>query len=115
VRVYNASGTLIAQLGGTGLGASLKATSTTLVGPAVWGVNTGAPGVYGQATTGEAVYGYASSSGYGVYGQSVSGESIRGLATAGGGNNHGVRGLNTNGNGAGSNTARGYLCRATPV
>jgi hypothetical protein len=105
VRVYNASGTLIAQLGGTGLGASLKATSTTLVGPAVWGVNTGAPGVYGQATTGEAVYGYASSSGYGVYGQSVSGESIRGLATAGGGNNHGVRGLNTNGNGAGSNTA----------
>jgi hypothetical protein len=105
LRVYNSSGTLIAQLGGTGLGASLKATSTTLVGPALWGVNTGAPGVYGQATTGEGVSGYASSSGYGVYGQSVSGESIRGLATAAGGSNHGVRGLNTNGNGAGQNTA----------
>ena len=108
LRVYNASGTLIAQLGGTGFGAAAKITSTAVVGPALWGENTGATAIYGTNSGSfgaMAIQGYASSSGYGVFGQSVSGESIRGLATAGGGNNHGVRGLNTNGNGAGSNTA----------
>lgn len=115
LRVYNSSGTLIAQIGGTGLGASVKATSTTLVGPAVWGVNTGASGVFGEvttgtgvlgrATTGEGVFGNATSSGYGVLGKSVSGECVRGEATTAGGGNHGVRGLNLNGNGAGQNTA----------
>jgi hypothetical protein len=108
LRVYNASGTLVAQFGGTGFGAAAKITSTAVVGPALWGENTGATAIYGTNSGSfgaMAIQGYASSSGYGVYGQSVSGESIRGLATAGGGNNHGVRGLNTNGNGAGSNTA----------
>jgi hypothetical protein len=108
LRVYNASGTLIAQFGGTGFGAIAKITSVAASGPALWGENTGAAAIYGVntgASPSMAIQGYASSSGYGVYGQSVSGESIRGLATAGGGNNHGVRGLNTNGNGAGSNTA----------
>jgi hypothetical protein len=108
LRVYNASGTLVAQFGGTGFGAAAKITSTAVVGPALWGENTGATAIYGTNSGSfgaMAIQGYASSSGYGVFGQSVSGESIRGLATAGGGNNHGVRGLNTNGNGAGSNTA----------
>ena len=104
LRVYNTSGTLILQAGGTGLGAVVRSYATTLTGPAVWGENSGsAPGVYGQSSSGEAVYGYSSSSN-GVYGQSASYESIRGLATSPGGSNHGVRGLNTNGTGSG-NTA----------
>lgn len=105
LRVYNTSGTLVAQIGGTGLGAIVKATGTTLTGPGVWGVNSGAaPGVYGQSSSGEGVYGI-STSGYGVYGISSSNESIRGYASTAGGTNHGVRGLNANGAGSGSNTA----------
>ena len=83
MRVYNASGTLIAQLGGTGLGASLKATSTPPVGPAVWGVNTGAAGVFGEVTTGEGVYGKATSSGYGVYGLGSTSNGGRFTSTSG--------------------------------
>lgn len=105
LRVYNSSGTKIAQIGGTGLGAVAKVDGTTLTGPAVYGDNSGAaPGVYGESNSGEGVYGL-SSSGYGVYGTSSSNESVRGYATTAGGSNHGVRGLNANGNGSGQNTA----------
>lgn len=105
LRVFNSSGTNIAQIGGSGLGAIAKVNGTTTTGPAVWGDNSGAaPGVYGASSTGEGCYG-VSSSGYGVLGVSTSNESVRGRADTAGGSNHGVRGLNNNGNGAGQNTA----------
>lgn len=97
LKVYSGS-TVTLQAGGSGLGSILKVNSTTLSGPAVWGVNTGAAGVYGEATSGYGVYGVSSSS-YGVYGQSSSNEAIRGIGTSTGGSNHGVRGLNTGGSG----------------
>jgi hypothetical protein len=105
LRVYNSSGTKIAQIGGTGLGATVLAEATTLTGPAVWGENSGAaPGVYGESSSGEGVSG-VSNTGYGVLGVSTSSESVRGRAATAGGSNHGVRGLNLNGNGSGQNTA----------
>lgn len=105
LRVYNSAGSLVAQIGGVGLGAIVKATSSTGTGPGIWGVNIGsAPGVYGDSSSGEGVFGQ-SSSGYGVYGLSSSNESIRGVASSSGGSNHAVRGVNLNGAGSGSNTA----------
>lgn len=114
LKVYSGS-TVTLQAGGSGLGSILKVTSTTLSGPAVWGVNTGAAGVYGEATTGDAVYGQATGSGgvgvyglgthsssttnYGVHGVSARAEAVRGEASNTGGSNHGVRGLNTGGSG----------------
>ena len=97
LKVYSGS-TVTLQAGGSGLGSILKVNSTTLSGPAVWGVNTGAAGVYGEATSGYGVYGVSSSS-YGVYGQSSSNEAIRGIGTSTGGSNHGLRGVNTGGAG----------------
>lgn len=102
LKVYSGA-TVTLQAGGSGLGSILKVNSTTLSGPAVWGVNTGAAGVYGEATSGYGVYGVSSSS-HGVYGVSSSNESIRGQASSAGGSNHAVRGVNTNGTGSG-NTA----------
>lgn len=101
LRVYNSSGTVILQAGGTGLGASVKANSTTLGGPAVWGVNTGAAAVYGEATTGDGIYGSVTS-GRGVYGYntSTSSPAVEGFAGAGSGSPIGVKGTA----GAGSNS-----------
>jgi len=125
LKVYS-SGNVTLQAGGTGLGSILKVTSTTLSGPAVWGVNTGAAGVYGEVTTGDAVYGLASGSGgvgvyglgthsssttnYGVHGISARAECVRGEASNTGGANHGVRGLNTGGAGTAGliGAANGY-------
>jgi hypothetical protein len=125
LKVYS-SGTVTLQAGGSGLGSILKVTSTTLSGPAVWGVNTGAAGVYGEVTTGDAVYGLASGSGgvgvyglgthsssttnYGVHGISARAECVRGEASNTGGSNHGVRGLNTGGSGTAGlvGAANGY-------
>ena len=125
LKVYS-SGNVTLQAGGSGLGSILKVTSTTLSGPAVWGVNTGAAGVYGEVTTGDGVQGLATGSGgvgvygqgshsssttnYGVHGVSSRAECVRGEASNTGGANHGVRGLNTGGSGTAGliGAANGY-------
>jgi hypothetical protein len=107
LRVYNSSGQLLVSLGQSGAAGSVQAFNQGGLQPGIYGETTsGLPGVYGYSTgAGSGIDGTCTSSGYGVFGSSASGESIRGLATAAGGGNHGVRGLNTNGNGAGQNTA----------
>ena len=125
LKVYS-SGNVTLQAGGSGLGSIIKVTSTTLSGPAVWGVNTGAAGVYGEVTTGDGVQGLATGSGgvgvygqgshsssttnYGVHGVSSRAECVRGEASNTGGSNHGVRGLNTGGSGTAGlvGAANGY-------
>lgn len=104
LRVYNSSGVLVLQAGGNYSSGFVKATNN-INGPAIWGDNSSiGPGVYGSSSSGYGVYGYSPTD-YGVYGVSGSSESIRGTASTAGGNNHGVRGLNINGNGSGNNTA----------
>ena len=104
LQFYNTSGTLIGEIGGT-TGTAYFPGATTLSGPAVWGINSGAaPGVAGTSDSDPGVYG-ASDSGYGVYGQSNDNEGVRGLATVRSGGNHGVRGINLNGFATGVSTA----------
>ena len=106
LKVYNASSAVILAAGGTGLGASVKVTSSTLTGPAVWGVNTGAAaifgdctsgdGVSGQATTGNAVRANCTGSGKAVSATNTStGNAVEGTASSG----MGVRGIATTGTG----------------
>ena len=104
LKVYNSSAAVILAAGGTGLGASVKVTSSTLTGPAVWGVNTGAAAIFGECTTGDGVSGQATtgnavranctgsgkavsatntSTGNAVEGTASSGMGVRGIATTG--------------------------------
>lgn len=104
LKVYNASSAVILAAGGTGLGASIKVTSSTLTGPAVWGVNTGAAAIFGDCTSGDGVSGQATtgnavranctgtgkavsatntSTGNAVEGTASSGMGIWGIATTG--------------------------------
>jgi hypothetical protein len=104
LQFYNAAGTLIGEIGGT-TGTAYFPGATTLSGPAVWGVNSGAaPGVAGTSDSDPGVNGQ-STTGYGVYGQSQQDEGVRGLGTVKGAGNHGVRGININGTSVGVSTA----------
>ena len=101
--VYNALSAVILAAGGTSLGASMKVTGG-ITGPAVWGITTGAAGIYGEATSGDGVQGQATtgtavraictgtgkaigasanSTGNAVEGTASSGMGIRGIATTG--------------------------------
>jgi hypothetical protein len=111
LKIYNSSNAVVLQAGGTGIGAQIKVTSTTLAGYAIYAVNTGGAAVYAEVTTGDAIFGVATDSGgvgvygqgthsssttnYGVLGISSRAECVRGQASNTGGSNHGVRGLNT--------------------
>ena len=121
LKVYNDDNEITLQAGGTGLGARIKVTSTTLSGYAIHAVNDGGAAVFADVTTGDAILGRATGSGgvgvygqgthsssttnYGVFGVSARAEAVRGQASNAGGSNHGVRGINLNGAGSGVSTA----------
>ena len=87
LQVYNAAGTVISSIGGSG--GTVFAVGQSIV-PAVFGTHAGTlPAVFGSNT-----YGTNDDSAVGVQGQSDRGPALLGTATYAGGSNHGLRASN---------------------